>query len=134
MKRLDTLYGVAEIKYLSRAKVLGDRYGEYKRKRDSLWEITAGVDETNTLRLIAITKKYGFPNNRRLGRYKSKAYLIFVHSPHKYADEIRDLIEGEYEKGRIDEYKKEYIYWDLNGRRGMPPMNGKNGEAVWIKN
>ena len=76
-------------------------------------------------------KKYGFPNNKRLDVNKSKAYFIFVHSPRNYFDEIRTLMNREYENSRISEYEKGYIFWHLDGRKGMPPMSGKNGEAIW---
>ena len=42
-----------------------------------------------------------------------------------------DEINGEFEAGRISEYEKEYIFWHIHGRKGLPPMSGKNGEAIW---
>lgn len=111
--------------------LLGDKYNAYQYKKDSLWEVIKKNDEVNTQQLIEITKKYGFPNNKRLGVYKAKAYWIFVHSPRVYFDEVRQLIQSEFKAGRLSEYEKEYIFWHLNGRKDMPPRSGKNGEAVW---
>jgi len=73
------------------------------------------------MKLINITKKYGFPNNTRLGEYKSKAYLLFVHSPRYFFPVIDTLVEKEYEAGRISEYKRKFIKWHLDGRNGLPP-------------
>ncbi len=82
---------------------------------------------------MVITEKYGFPNNKRLEIYKSKAYFIFVHSPSQFFPEVKALILKEYNQGRISEYKKEYIFWHINGRKGIPPMSVENGKAIWSK-
>jgi len=112
-------------------QLLGTKYEEYQHKIDSLWFEIKQNDEYNTKKLIEITKKYGFPNNKRLGVYKSKAYFIFVHSPREYFEQINELVEEEYTKSRMTEYEKEYIYWHTKyERKGMPPMCGKNGEAI----
>ena len=99
----------------------------YTFKNDSLKDVMDKIDEYNTKRLIEITEKYGFPSNYRLKVYKSKAYLLFVHSPTKYFPKINLLIEKEFEAGRISEYCKEYIFWHTKrNRSGLPPISGKN--------
>jgi tRNA(Leu) C34 or U34 (ribose-2'-O)-methylase TrmL len=133
--KIDSLYRMEKGFMMKRAfggkEKLGDEFENYNRKIDSIWDYLKIIDDSNTRELIAITKKYGFPNNKRLDVNKSKAYFIFVHSPRNYFDEIRTLINREYENGRISEYEKGYIFWHLDGRKGMPPMSGKNGEAIW---
>ena len=58
--------------------------------------------------------------------------LILGSISSQYFDRINVLIEKEYEEGRISEYCKEYIFWNTKrNRKGMPPMSGKNGEAVY---
>lgn len=102
-------------------KKLGDQYFNYKKETDSLSKLMRRTDSLNTLKLIDLTKKYGFPNNKRLGEYKSKAYLLFVHSPRYFFPIIDTLVEKEYEAGRISEYKRKFIRWHLDGRNGFPP-------------
>ncbi|WP_339887484.1 hypothetical protein [uncultured Flavobacterium sp.] len=112
-------------------ELLGLKYDEYQYKIDSLWIEIKKKDEVNTNKLIEITKKYGFPNNKRLKVYKAKAYFIFVHSPRNYFEQINEIVEKEYSETRMTEYEKEYIYWNSKyERKGMPPMCGENGEAI----
>ena len=112
-------------------EILKDRYSEYKRQKDSLWVIIREIDSVNTNELIKITKKYGFPSQERLKTYRAEAYFLFVHSDKIYHDEIRKLINKEFEANRISEYEKAYIMWHLNGRKGLPPMLGKDGEVIY---
>lgn len=108
-------------------------YPLYQKSVDSIWSILKVNDSLNTKLLINITKDYGFPNNKRLGVPRSKAYIIFTHAPNFYFKEVRELVEKEYNAGRIIEFKKEYILWHVNGRKGVPPMAGTKGEAIWPK-
>jgi len=81
----------------------------------------AKIDEHNTKELIRLTKKYGFPGILHLG-HDVPIFLVFVHSDKAYWDEIRGLIEKEYDAGRISEFGKDYIFWHLDGRpRGKLP-------------
>lgn len=136
--KIDSIFGIDKKKNLEMYKAnylksfLGDeKFQAYKFKNDSLWEVIHRIDEYNTKRLIEITEKYGFPSNQRLNVKTAKAYFLFVHSSSKYFDRINALIEKEYEKGRISEYCKEYIFWNTKrNRKGMPPMSGKNCESI----
>lgn len=134
--KLDSRYGMESNFWMaSRAlkkQKLGSQYSEYQADLASLKALMNNIDDSNTKLLIGITKKYGFPTNHRLGVYKSKAYFIFVHAPKKYVEEIRELINDEYQYKRLNEYKKDYIFWHLNGRKGIPPMAGPNGSSVYI--
>lgn len=98
---------------------------------DSIWGVMKKNDVTNTEKLIDLVNKYGFPSNERLGVHKAKAYMIFVHSPSSYFNKIRELINVELAEGRITEYKKDYIFWHLNGRNGMPPKVSKDGRTTF---
>lgn len=112
-------------------ELLGSKFEEYQSKIDSLWIEIKKNDEINTKKLIDLTKKYGFPNNKRLKVYKSKAYFIFVHAPINYFKLINEIVEKEYSESRITEYEKEYIYWHAKyDRKGMPPVNGVNDDAI----
>jgi hypothetical protein len=133
--KLDSLYGLEDnfmFKRLSeRTKNSGDKFDWYDKKTDSLWALLEKNDASNSRLLIDLTNKYGFPNNERLGVYKSKSYMIFVHAPNEYFEEITLLVNKEFEGQRMSEYKKEYIFWHINGRKGSPPMSGEHGEAIW---
>ncbi len=132
---IDSLYGMEKGFMMKRhfdgQQKLGDEIENYNKKIDSIWNYLKIIDDSNTRELIAITKKHGFPNTERLGVYKAKAYFVLVHSPPEYFDELRILINQEFEEGRISEYEKWYVFWHLNGRKGMPPRAGNNGTAIW---
>ncbi len=134
---IDSIFGVDTksneryIPILEKKKILGDRYTEYARKRDSVFKIIDSIDVINTKELIAITKKYGFPSRERLKVYKAKAYFLFVHSDRRFFPEIQELIEKEYTAKRISEYEKAYIMWNINGRNGQPPRAGENDTVVY---
>lgn len=131
----DSIYGLGEGTYMNLPQVLRDslgvNYDNYRKKFDSLVALMKESDITNTEKLIEITEKYGFPSAKRLGVYKSKAYMIFVHSPKFFHPQIESLILEEYKEGRINEYEKEYIFWHIKGRKSLPPRAGKNGEEIW---
>ena len=63
-----------------------------KHQMDSLWELQTKIDSINTIRLIEIVKKYGFPSVDRLGAPVS-ARLIFQHSPKNFWRELNLLIK-----------------------------------------
>jgi hypothetical protein len=133
--KIDSIYKLEQFTYMKpkqlQMELLGVEYLHYKNKIDSLWIEIRKNDTINTIKLLKITERYGFPNNKRLNVYQSKAYLIFVHAPRSYFDPINEIIEKEYSESRISEYEKEYIFWHTKyERKGMPPMCGENGEAI----
>lgn len=133
--KLDVDYGVDResngsfLSFKDKKEILGKEYAEYRRKGDSLRDVMHSIDEVNTKKLLALTKKYGFPSKERLGTYKASAYFIFVHSDRQYFDEIRTLINQEYEEKRISEYERAYIFWHLDGRNGMMPSVNDDGSV-----
>lgn len=132
--KLDEKYGINKDslfgKDISLKSALADNYKNYFNDYLNLIKRVKNSDSLNTLKLIQITKNYGFPNNNRLGKYKSKAYLIFVHSPKYFFKEIDELVDFEYKNNRISDYKRAYIKWHINGRIGLPPTADKNGNLV----
>ena len=136
LSKIDSIYGLSISRMSLRSelkKALGDKYESYLKTTRAHWVDINNCDSLNTIKLIGLTKKYVFPNNKRTGVYKSKAYFIFVHSPKEYFEELRSLINKEYNEGRITEYKKEYIFWHLDGTTGQIPRSGENGKAVFLK-
>ncbi|WP_034061264.1 hypothetical protein [Lacinutrix jangbogonensis] len=108
-------------------------YPIYQKSVDSIWSVLEVNDSLNTKLLIDLTNDYGFPNNRRLGAPKSKAYIVFTYTPKAYFTEVEALVNTEHKAGRIIEFKKEYILWHIRGRKGLPPMSSTKGEAIWQK-
>jgi hypothetical protein len=80
----------------------------------------ARIDSTNTKYLIELTNKYGFPGMKHLN-HDIPVFTVFVHSNEKDHKEIRKLIKKEYKTGRVSKFERDYIFWHLNGRKGMPP-------------
>lgn len=87
-------------------------------------------DELHTERMIAITKKYGFPSVDRIRKYYDKEFadpefnpiLFFIHSPKKYWEELKVLMLNEYEAGVISQCQYGYMLWQFTGRKSFQPM------------
>jgi len=135
LSELDVFYGVDRktngyfLSIRDKKELLKEEYAAYKYKKDSIQNLLPIIDNKNTEKLIFIIKEYGFPSAKRLNEKKSKAYFIFVHSERKYFDEIRMLIDKEYEAKRISEYERAYIFWHLDGRNGMMPSVNEDGSV-----
>ncbi|SEC28807.1 hypothetical protein SAMN04489761_2584 [Tenacibaculum sp. MAR_2009_124] len=91
----------------------------FKRKRDSIWKVQLPMDEQNTIELIAITKKHGFPNTEFLEK-PIGAWVIFQHTPEKYKAEVKQLLIKEINTGRMPAIEGSMIMWHLHGRNGIP--------------
>ena len=92
-------------------------------QNDSLRVLQQKLDENNTEKLIAITKKHGWLTSKKIGcKENFKTVLIFRHAPKKYWAEIRSLIEKERIAKRISDY--EYYLID-NHLKGRPPLRKK---------
>lgn len=83
-------------------------------------DVINSLDRKNTEKLIAITKKYGFPGMKHL-QHDIPVFLVFVHSDKKYFKEIRKLITKGYKAGQVSKFERDFIFWHLNGRKEMPP-------------
>jgi len=95
---------------------------------DSLRVLQQELDENNTEKLIAITKKHGWVTSDKLGcKENFKTALIFRHAPKKYWTEIRSLIEKERTARRISGY--EYYIID-NHLKGRPPLTKKPSDFI----
>ena len=118
---------------------------EKKIKSDSLakniWKNYINPkDSEHTKRLIEITKKYGFPRVTRIRKYYEKdfvdsefnPFLIFIHSPKEYFDEIRNLMRIELENDRISKCHWGYLLWHINGRKSFQPMLDNGYELVEV--
>ncbi|MFD2568837.1 hypothetical protein [Pseudotenacibaculum haliotis] len=124
--------GQYQLNFMKKKK-LGERYNQYKKSVDSVYNEMRKIDDSNTNKLLQLTKKYGFPSQERLKAKRASAYLLFVHSPRSYFDEIKALLSSEYKANRISEYEKAYIFWHINDRIGFPPKLAKNGRVIYNK-
>ncbi len=103
------------------------------------------IDILNTERFIELTKIYGFPSKSRIEKiYKKELdnefnpYILIVHAPKKYWDELKVMIKKELENNRLSRCEYGHLLWHLNGRKNMQDMldNGfklvtnENGQQV----
>ena len=103
------------------------------------------IDILNTERLIELTKLYGFPSKSRIEKiYKNELddefnpYILIVHAPKKYWEELKVIIKKELENGHLSRCEYGHILWHLNGRKNLQDMldNGfklipnENGQQV----
>ncbi len=87
-------------------------------------------DIEHTEKLIAITKKYGFPSLKRIKKYYKKDFInpefnpviIFIHSPKKYWVELKDILKTEFKNKRINRCIYGYLLWHINGRNNLKYM------------
>lgn len=114
---------------------LDESSDQYKQKRDSIWDIINRIDMANTQRLIEITENYGFPNVDRLDA-PIPVWLIFQHAPKEYFDQLKILLKGEYEAGRIPSLEYQMISWHLGHRKESFPLifrevSGENSKNTY---
>ncbi|MFB9863375.1 hypothetical protein [Rufibacter immobilis] len=82
-------------------------------------------DHLHTKRMIEIIKKYGFPSNSRIEKllnYKMEfhTYMILLHSPKEYAQELIALVTTEHKNGNFpNKCLYGHLLWHLNGRSDM---------------
>ena len=104
-------------------KLAARRLKPLMEQNDSLRVLQQKIDENNTEKLIAITKKHGWLTSKKMEcKENFKTVLIFRHAPKKYWTEIRSLIEKERIAKRISDY--EYYLID-NHLKGRPPLTKK---------
>jgi hypothetical protein len=87
------------------------------------------IDELNIKRIIELTKIYGFPSKSRIEKkYKGNLdeefnpYILIVHAPKKYWDELKVLIKKELDNKRLSRCEYGHILWHLNGRKNIQDM------------
>ena len=71
--------------------------------------------------MIGILKQYGFPSTSRIKRITGISmgfhpYMLLVHSPKRYREELKVLISTERSVGNLSRCEYGYLMWHLNGR------------------
>ncbi len=87
-------------------------------------------DAIHTARIIEITKKYGFPDVKRIRQYYDKEfsdpefnpYILLVHAPKSQWEELKLLMKNELEEGRIDRCTYGHMLWHFTGRKSFQPL------------
>ncbi|WP_037320041.1 hypothetical protein [Salegentibacter sp. Hel_I_6] len=95
-------------------------------------------DAEHTERMIEITKKYGFPDLERIKKFYNREftdkefnpYIILVHAPKEYQEELKSLMKNELEKGRINKCTYGHLLWHFTGRKSFQPMLDNGYEMV----
>ncbi len=96
------------------------------------------MDAEHTERMIEITKKYGFPSIKRIKKYYNKDFvdpefnplIIFIHSPKKYWEDLKNLMRKEYKNGTVNQCQYGYALWQFTGRKSFQPMLDNGFEMV----
>lgn len=99
------------------------------------------IDILNTERIIELTKIYGFPSLSRIEKIYNKElddefnpYILIVHAPKKYWDELKIIIKKELENKHLSRCEYGHILWHLNGRKNMQDMLDNGFELVTNEN
>lgn len=87
-------------------------------------------DAVHTARIIEITKKYGFPDVKRIRQHYDKEfsdpefnpYILLVHAPKSSWEELKLLMKNELEEGRIDRCTYGHMLWHFTGRSSFQPL------------
>lgn len=98
-------------------------------------------DDIHTNRIIKMTKMYGFPSKERLEKYSGKQlgeefdpYILLVHAPKKYNNELKALIKQELLNGTIDKCKYGHLLWHFNGRKDVNDLLNNGFEYIVNEN
>ncbi|NIK93433.1 hypothetical protein GZ212_14820 [Mangrovimonas sp. CR14] len=131
--RIENLPDSLKIEEIKKRKFKSDSIGKL------IWrKYINPMDAEHTERLIEITKKYGFPSVERIKKYYNKEFvdpefsplIIFIHSPKKYWEELKELMLGEYKNGTINQCQYGYALWQFTGRKSFQPMLDNGYELV----
>ncbi|NHN26339.1 hypothetical protein FIA58_011675 [Flavobacterium jejuense] len=89
----------------------------YLHWKDSIRALQQKIDYNNTIELIKLTKKYGYPDNSRISKSYS-TWLVFQHCPVKLKKRVKKILIKENKKGRFkSEATLKLLMWHLNGRK-----------------
>ncbi|MUV04317.1 hypothetical protein GN157_11410 [Flavobacterium rakeshii] len=94
-------------------------------------------DDLHTKRIIELTKKYGFPSKERLELYSQKElgdefnpYILLVHAPKAYWEELKVLMKQELLDGTVDRCKYGHLLWHFNGRKDVNDLLNNGFEYI----
>ena len=111
-----------QLEYGKKIRAIVEKMAIAKQEaKDSLMVLQKKIDIQNSKSLLNIISKNGFPDMKKLNCDGYAApFLIFVHSPEDFWDEIRIVVQKELKHERVTTGEYDYIMWHLNGRKGSP--------------
>lgn len=104
--------------------------------KEKIWEhYITPMDEIHTQKMIALTKKYGFPSAERLKQFSDEKIdfsplIILIHSPFDYSEELKQIAIIENKEGRLKKCDFGYLLWHLGGRSDFQPMLDNGYEMI----
>jgi hypothetical protein len=98
-------------------------------------------DAEHAERMIEITKKYGFPSLNRIRKFYNNEfvdpefnpYILIVHAPKQYWEELKILMKNEFNDGTINKCTYGHLLWHVTGRKSFQPMLD-NGFEMTVEN
>ncbi|CAL2083113.1 hypothetical protein [Tenacibaculum dicentrarchi] len=107
-----------QLEWGKKAREISDKISQTsKHKQDSLMRLQIEIDNHNTELLIDIVKEKGWITENTLEcKENVSTWIIFRHSQTKYWTEIREIIEKEKAKKRINDFEYEMIDNHIKGR------------------
>ena len=95
-------------------------------------------DAEHAERMIEITKMYGFPSLYRIKKFYANEfidpefnpYILLVHAPKKYWEELKILMKNELNDGTINKCTYGHLLWHVTGRKSFQPMLDNGYEMV----
>jgi hypothetical protein len=135
------LFSRDSARLLQELKAMLEADQRFRKNRKTYMEHIAeqnAIDSANMLRLMEITELYGFPSMRRFKASKENIlpHVIFVHTPRKYCDTVKPVVERLFKNGSITQAEYAHTMWHLNGRQDIPEIEGarvkrkKNGKVI----
>lgn len=115
----------------ARTREIAHRHFISNPLKNSIWKhYITPMDSMHTKRLLEITEVYGFPGVKRIKSVYHKdfddpefnPYLILVHAPEVFWDDIKRTMKKELEEGRINQCTYGHILWHISGRKSLQPM------------
>ncbi|WP_298426138.1 hypothetical protein [uncultured Kordia sp.] len=97
-------------------KTFGKKSTYPQKVQDSVRKLQKKLDNTNTEKLIKLTKKYGWISDERIYCTKLNIWLIFRHSDRKYYKQILAVIEKEHKAKRLSDFYYKLMHDHVTGK------------------
>jgi hypothetical protein len=106
-------------KFKRMTDVQDGKVGITQAQKDSLWRLQSPIDSSNFITVMAITKRFGFPN-KYIEPYK--VTTMVAHSPEMMNDTIFKELMEEVEMGNLPGFEYANIYDNYRMGKHLPPL------------
>ncbi len=106
-------------KFKRMTDVQDGKVGITQAQKDSLWRLQSPIDSRNFITVMAITKRFGFPN-KYIEPYKVSTMI--QHSPQMMNDKIFNELMGEVDNGNLPGFEYANIYDTYRMGKHLPPL------------